>query len=102
MYEEGEIQIRAYRFEEGIYIDIEDNGPGMTEEQITTLRQKKQVTIRKKGSGIGFSNVEERIQLFYGKAYGLEVYSEPDEGTLIRIRIPFQPLSEEDFDEGID
>lgn len=102
MYEEGEIQIRAYRFEEDIYIDIEDNGPGMTAEQIITLRQKKQVTTRKKGSGIGFSNVEERIQLFYGKAYGLEVYSEPDEGTLIRIRIPFQPLSEEDFDEGID
>ena len=38
--------------------------------------------------------MEERIKLFYGKAYGLEVYSEPDEGTLIRIHLPFQPLQE--------
>lgn len=94
MYEEGEIQIRAYRFEDEIYIDVEDNGPGMTEEQISHLRKRKQVTSRSKGSGIGFSNVEERIQLFYGKAYGMEVYSEPDEGTLIRIHIPFQALKE--------
>ena len=101
MYEEGEIQIRAYRFEDEIYIDVEDNGPGMTEEQIQNLRKRKQVSSRAKGSGIGFSNVEERIQLFYGKEYGMEVYSEPDEGTLIRIHIPFQALCEEDLGEGI-
>lgn len=95
MYEEGEIQIRAYRHEEAIYIDIEDNGPGMTEEQVFALRQGKKKQGKKRGSGIGFSNVEERIKLFYGAAYGLEVYSEPDEGTLIRIYLPFQLLDEE-------
>lgn len=94
MYEEGEIQIRAYRFKEDIYIDIEDNGPGMTPEQLRQLKEGTPTTTRKKGSGIGYSNVEERIKLFYGKAYGLEVYSEPDEGTLIRIHLPFQPLQE--------
>lgn len=96
MYEEGEIQIRAYRHEEEVYIDIEDNGPGMTEEQVDHLRQGRKEPAKKRGSGIGFSNVEERIKLFYGSKYGLEVYSEPDEGTLIRIRLPFQPLDGEE------
>lgn len=95
MYEEGEIQIRAYRGEGDIYIDIEDNGPGMTSEQLYNLRGNIKDGKRKKGSGIGYSNVEERIKLFYGPTYGLEVYSEPDEGTLIRIHLPFQPLEEE-------
>ena len=28
------------------------------------------------------------IQLYFGSAYGLEIESEPDEGTLVRIRLP--------------
>ncbi len=101
MYEEGEIQIRAYRHEADIYIDVEDNGPGMTPAQIDQLRQGNANKQKKKGSGIGFKNVEERIKLFYGKNYGLEVYSEPDEGTLIRIHLPYQTLEGEDEHEGI-
>jgi two-component system sensor histidine kinase YesM len=42
----------------------------------------------KKSSGIGLKNVHERIQLYYGKEYGLEIFSEPDEGTTIRIHMP--------------
>lgn len=95
MYEEGEIQIRAYRHEEEIYIDVEDNGPGMTPAQIEQLCQGTSNQQKRKGSGIGFKNVEERIKLFYGTDYGLEVYSEPDEGTLIRIHLPYQTLEGE-------
>ncbi|MHC5269405.1 cache domain-containing sensor histidine kinase [Enterococcus sp. LJL98] len=95
MYEEGEIQIRAYRYQEAIYIDIEDNGPGMTEEEVNHLRHGTKPKTKKRGSGIGFANVEERIKLFYGDQYGIAVYSEPDEGTLIRIHLPFQPIEEE-------
>ena len=40
------------------------------------------------GSGIGLRNVHQRIQLTYGEPYGLEIESEPDEGTTIRIHLP--------------
>ena len=42
----------------------------------------------KRGSGIGVKNVDERIKLIYGDEYGVEIISEPDEGTTARIIIP--------------
>ena len=44
--------------------------------------------LKRKSSGIGLKNVHERIQLYFGKNYGLKIYSEPDEGTTIRIHMP--------------
>jgi len=44
--------------------------------------------VRKKGSGVGFRNVHDRIQLYFGKDYGLEITSELDVGTTIRIHLP--------------
>ena len=41
-----------------------------------------------KGSGIGFRNVHQRIQLTFGREYGLTILSEPDDGTVVRIRLP--------------
>ena len=35
-------------------------------------------------------NVHQRIQLYYGSDYGLEISSELDEGTLVRLVIPEQ------------
>lgn len=88
MYDDGEINIRAYRVPEGINIDVEDNGPGMTPEQVDKLI-KGQLKHRK-GSGVGFHNVAERIKLHYGSDYGLTILSEPDEGTIVRILIPYE------------
>ena len=33
-------------------------------------------------------NVHQRIQLTFGRQYGLTIQSEPDEGTLVRIHLP--------------
>ena len=33
-------------------------------------------------------NVHQRIRLYFGEPYGLEIISEPDEGTLVRIHLP--------------
>ena len=49
----------------------------------------------KHGSGVGLINVHSRIQLMFGNEYGLEVYSEPDEGTKVVIHIPAIPYTEE-------
>lgn len=87
MYGDGEILVKAYTKEDSLYIDIIDNGLGMTEESINLLLTSENIG-SKKGSGIGLKNVNERIQLYFGKEYGLNIYSEPDEGTTIRIHMP--------------
>ena len=91
---DGEISIRAYQRDTNLVIEVEDNGPGMTKEQIKALVNGSGEPKRTRGSGIGFHNVEERIQLYFGNAYGLEVESEPDEGTLVRARLPLISVEE--------
>lgn len=84
---DGEIHIRAYTKEEDLLIEVEDNGLGMPEDQVAVLLTDD-TRIRSKGSGIGIRNVHQRIQLYFGKKYGLEIISEPDEGTMVRIHLP--------------
>lgn len=84
---EGQIHIRAYTRGEELYMEVEDNGPGMPCEQVEKLLIGNPEA-RSKGSGIGLRNVHQRIQLYFGNEYGLEVYSEPDEGTTVRIHLP--------------
>lgn len=84
---DGEIHVRAYTKGEDLYIEVEDNGLGMQKEQVESLLTDD-TRIRSKGSGIGIRNVHQRIQLYFGKKYGLEIKSEPDEGTIVRIHLP--------------
>ena len=93
---DGEIHIRAFREGETVVIEVEDNGPGMSEEIVEQLlKPTRDVSVPKaKGSGIGFRNVHQRIQLTFGNAYGLTIRSEPDNGTVVRICLPV--LEEED------
>lgn len=91
---DGKISIRACIKEKILCIEIEDNGPGMTEEQVDELMSGTIQPRKGKGSGIGFQNVQERIRLYFGKKYGLEIDSEPDEGTIVRIQIPACSIEE--------
>ena len=84
---EGEIYIRAYTRGNDLFMEVQDNGPGMPREQVEKLLLEDTET-RSKGSGIGLRNVHQRIQLYCGWDYGLEIVSEPDEGTTVRIHLP--------------
>ncbi|MGN0025413.1 MAG: sensor histidine kinase [Clostridium sp.] len=85
---DGDILVKSYKKGEDLYIDIIDNGLGMPQEVADKLLTEKSNNDQKKGSGIGLNNVHQRIKLYFGSDYGLEIYSEPDEGTTIRIHMP--------------
>ena len=86
---DGEIHIRAFRDGEDVIIEVADNGPGMPEDLVEQLLSPHGPAVSgAKGSGIGFRNVHQRIQLTFGPTYGLTILSEPDSGTTVRIRIP--------------
>ena len=80
--------------------DVQDNGIGIPKAELESIRAglKEQNVMeydeqnaklrRNSGRGIGLQNVHQRIGLYYGNQYGLEIYSEEGEGTEVIIRIP--------------
>lgn len=94
----GKIQIRGYGDGADIVFEVSDNGIGMTEEELCSLKKKiKQKSTGIEKNGFGLINVEERIRMNYGYRYGLEFESKKGEGTKVTVRIPKknQPLSKE-------
>jgi two-component system sensor histidine kinase YesM len=92
MDNDGEIKIRAYLKGDDLFIDVADNGPGIPEERAAALFDGSTPT--GKGSGIGLKNIRERIQLYFGKQYGLSLFSEPDVGTTAQIHLPAVTMEE--------
>ena len=90
---DGEIIVNAYKKDNELYIDVIDNGMGIPPEIVDKLLTHESRS-KGKGSGVGLKNVQERIQLYFGKEYGLSILSEPDEGTLIRIHLPCIEISQ--------
>ena len=87
---DGEITVRAFRDGGDVLIEVSDNGPGMPEEVVESLLNPNgpAAAAGAKGSGIGFRNVHRRIRLTFGADYGLTIFSEPDDGTTVQIRLP--------------
>lgn len=78
-------------------IKITDSGRGMTEEEIVRLQEKidgKAETSGGSGNGIGLKNVQDRIQISFGRGYGLSVYSKEGCYTQVIVKIPFQERGE--------
>ena len=90
----GKITVRGEKKDDDIYITVEDNGMGMSEEVVDNILSDNE-KVPKHGSGVGLINVHNRIQLMFGSQYGLQVYSEPDEGTRIVIHIPAIPYNDQ-------
>ncbi len=86
--DDGHIRVTARRMDDRLVIDVEDDGMGMPPEVAAQLLEDYRPAVKTSGSGIGIRNVHRRIQLTFGKEYGLQVESEPDEGTRVRIILP--------------
>ena len=63
-------------------LTITDNGIGMTEEELNSLRKKMAGTdTGDEAKGFGVSNVNQRIKYYYGEEYGVFFESKENEGT---------------------
>jgi two-component system LytT family sensor kinase len=74
----GAITIRSHRENGRAVIEVEDDGMGFV---LDSLDQPMT-------SGIGLSNVRERLAVIYGDQYQLKLRSEPGRGTSARIEVP--------------
>lgn len=84
---QGRIIISSERRGEDLIITVEDNGEGISEEKAEEILKKRK---KKDGSfnGIGVVNVNERIRLCFGDAYGLHFESEKGKYTKCILVLP--------------
>ncbi len=78
----GHINIEAKAVSDKIILTVEDNGIGFDMENT-------QKSDGPKLSGIGITNVDKRIKLYYGKDYGVRVYSESGNGCKVEVVIGY-------------
>ncbi|WP_230398449.1 sensor histidine kinase [Novisyntrophococcus fermenticellae] len=98
--ETGMIGVIASEDEENLYISIKDNGNGIPKEIIQQLQQMDD----KAGLStqhIGIFNIQKKLQILYGKEYGLRITTLKPHGTNVTICIPKSTESgKEPFDEA--
>jgi len=87
------IKIHSSAYDNVLHILVEDNGRGMKKNELHSL----QLSLNRDEApdeSIGLVNVNQRIRLFYGESYGLQISSTPGKGTRIEILLPLRNHSE--------
>jgi two-component system LytT family sensor kinase len=76
--EGGTITLRARRAGDRLVIEVEDDGIGISEADLSSILNK----------GIGVTNVKERLKVLYNQDYRMLIDSQPGRGTRIEIELP--------------
>lgn len=96
----GLVKVSIYEKDHSICIDTEDNGIGFSYEGEIALPLKMEES-DKHHNHVGLNNAHHIIQLMYGEAYGIRVFSTPGKGSKICIRIPFDDGKQEITGNGL-
>jgi signal transduction histidine kinase len=76
----GRVEIRSWREEGRLRLEVSDTGPGLPEEPLKGLKE-----------GVGLSNTRARLHHLYGNAHALELHNGPHGGLAVAVSIPFHP-----------
>ncbi|MBR1585150.1 MAG: sensor histidine kinase [Clostridia bacterium] len=95
LVDDGEIRVSVTSEGDDVVFTVSDNGSGMRQEQIDAIMSKE----RSDQAGIGIKNVNDRLKIYFGSNYGLEINSVPDEGTRVIIRMP-KVREEEEYEKN--
>lgn len=97
----GRIDISASDSENGFTIKVEDNGAGMDENRLAKVRESLINRAPGETEIYGLYNVNERIQLDFGREYGISIQSEHNRGTVVCINLPFNLEKDAEKDQNI-
>ena len=86
----GKIMIFAKQMQDELIFIIRDNGRGMEPEKIEEIQKMLHSTdiYSMPGKNIGIINASQRIRLFYGEGFDIDITSIPNEKTTVCIHIP--------------
>ena len=97
MNENGNVILEVTIAVEELLITISDNGRGMSPDQLNELNDRIHSRVRgitghdetkHDHTGVALPNINRRIKLLYGDAYGMTVYSSPGQGTDVELVLP--------------
>ena len=83
---DGVIRISAKSQDGLLRVCIRDNGVGVAPQRLSAIQSALHSDMIKQRESIGIVNVHQRIQLFYGKDYGVDISSE--NGTCVTMLLP--------------
>lgn len=91
----GVLSLTAYIEDEALLIEITDSGAGIGTDKLEELKAGIMVdrvdnNMFHKRTGIGLRNVNERIKLFYGSEFGLEIESAQNIYTKVGLRLQYK------------
>ena len=91
---DNHIRVAALVTDGSLWITVQDNGKGMSPEQLKKLLDAS-VEDHRQFTGIGVANIRERLRLSYGAESSLQVFSTPGAGTKFVLRLPAS------YEEGV-
>lgn len=79
------IKLQAQEAHGMLHIQVRDNGNGIDSDRLAEI---KHILSNDTGNHIGLLSVKERIEMFYGPPYGMEITSQQGVGTVVDLRLP--------------
>lgn len=96
------MRIMAEKQEDVLLLSVADDGCGIVEEKAVELRKKLSIAdaeaIPNGSHGMALRNVQTRIQLRWGKQYGLSFDTKLGMGTVMRLALPLLRREQEEED----
>lgn len=90
--EGGTVAIAIWEEEAGIYVRVTDDGIGFDTKDLDL--EKGSESTEHNHNHVALYNINRRIQLLYGKDYGLSVESSPGKGTVVTVFLPLETEEE--------
>lgn len=87
----GHISVTGRLEGDEVLLCVRDDGAGMSAQRLEELRRAMENDER---VGFGVSAVNQRLQLFFGREYGLALSGSEGVGTTVTIRIPYREKEE--------
>ncbi len=85
----GYVGVSVRETEEDIVFTVSDTGNGMSPDAVEILRERidRKTIDEQQEQGFGLWNVNQRVKLYYGEAYGITIESVREKGTNVSVRI---------------
>lgn len=94
----GKLQISGRLSDGDAVFTVKDNGVGFEPEAFSALKSllgsESRERLNSSGCGIGILNINNRIKLYYGNNYALDIESKKNSGTSVTLRMPLQQNKE--------
>lgn len=87
--DKGNININIVKKNKYLTIRVSDNGVGIEEDKLKELKNEL-IIANEESKSIGMNNVNQRIKIYYGDDYGLDIDSILGKGTTVTINLPIE------------